>query len=93
MSNRIALVTDSTCDIPAEWRERYDITVVPLMIIFGSEQYLDGVDLRAEDFYRRLETDKTHPSTSQPTPKAFLDAYQQAATKGAEAVLVITTAG
>lgn len=93
MPNRIALVTDSTCDIPADWREQYDITVVPLTIIFGNEQYLDGVDLRPEDFYTRLETEKAHPTTSQPAPKAFLEAYQQAAAKGAEAVLVITISG
>lgn len=90
MPNRIALVTDSTCDIPAEWRERYDITVVPLTIIFGTEQYLDGVELSAEDFYARLLRDHSYPSTSQPSPKAFLEAYQQAAAKGAEAVLAIT---
>ncbi len=42
---RIALVTDSTCDIPAEWIRQYEITVVPLTIIFGSEQFLDGVEL------------------------------------------------
>lgn len=90
MPNRIALVTDSTCDIPAEWRERYDITVVPLTIIFGNEQYLDGVELSAEDFYARLLRDHSYPSTSQPSPKAFLEAYQQAAAKGAEAVLAIT---
>jgi DegV family protein with EDD domain len=91
MTNRIALITDSTCDIPAEWIAQYDITVVPLTIIFGAEQYLDGVELPAQHFYERLERDSgVFPTSSQPTPKAFLEAYQQAAAKGAEEVMVIT---
>ena len=57
MPHRIALVTDSTCDIPAEWLEQFQIGVVPLTIIFGDEQYLDGVDLMPEAFYERLLVD------------------------------------
>jgi DegV family protein with EDD domain len=90
MSHRIALVTDSTCDIPAEWRNQYEITVVPLTIIFGSQQFLDGVDLSAEQFYERLPNDPHHPTTSQPTPQAFLDAYRQAASQGASEIVVLT---
>ncbi len=89
-SHRIALVTDSTSDIPAEWIKQYDISIVPLTIIFGSEQYLDGVDMLAEEFYQRLQKDPRHPTTSQPAPKAFLEAYQQAAARGAEEIIAIT---
>lgn len=90
MTHKIALITDSTCDIPAEWIAQYEITIVPLTIIFGDQQYLDGVELPAVEFYERLERDSIHPTTSQPTPKAFLDAYQKAAAAGAEEILVIT---
>jgi DegV family protein with EDD domain len=90
MANRIALVTDSTCDIPVEWREQYDIRVVPLTIVFGDQQFLDGVDLTAQQFYERLSKEKNHPTTSQPAPKMFVDAYQAAAAKGAEQILTIT---
>ena len=89
MPNRIALITDSTCDIPEEWKKQYDITVIPLTIVWGEEQYLDGVDLSAEEFYARLGNDKNHPTTSQPSPKLFLDAYCEAAEKGYEEVMVI----
>ena len=51
MDHRIALVTDSTCDIPAEWVRQYDIAIVPLTIIFGDQQYLDGVELTSRQFY------------------------------------------
>jgi DegV family protein with EDD domain len=90
MTQKIALVTDSTCDIPADWVAQYQITVVPLTIIFGDQQYLDGVDLTAEKFYERLGNDPHHPTTSQPTPQAFTDAYKQAAASGAEEILTIT---
>ena len=90
MPHQIALVTDSTCDIPAEWIRQYEITVVPLTIIFGSEQFLDGVDLTASQFYERLSRDTTHPTTSQPSPEAFLDAYQRAAAGGASQILAVT---
>ena len=90
MAQRIALVTDSTCDIPAQWRSQYDISVVPLTIIFGDQQYLDGVDMTAEEFYERLLTDPVHPTSSQPTPVDFLRAYNEAAAKGAEEILAIT---
>ena len=90
MAPRIALVTDSTCDIPAEWRKQYDIAVIPLNIIFGDQQYLDGVELTPLQFYERLANESHHPTSSQPTPKAFLDAYQQALARGADEILTIT---
>ncbi len=90
MAHRIALVTDSTCDIPAGWIEQYKITVVPLTIIFDSQAYLDGVEMPAVEFYQRLSEGTHRPSTSQPAPAAFLNAYRQAAEGGAEQILVIT---
>ena len=89
MPNRIALITDSTCDIPAEWREEFDIDVIPLTIIWGTEQFLDGVNLSAEAFYERLEADPVIPSTSQPSPQIFKDAYAKAVEKGYDEILVI----
>ena len=90
MSDPIALVTDSTCDIPKEWIQQYGIIVVPLSIVFGDKQYLDGIELSAEEFYRRLPQETHHPTTSQPTPSAFLQAYRQAADEGAKAIITIT---
>ncbi len=90
MPHRIALVTDSTCDIPTEWVLQYDISIVPLTIILDDQQYRDGVDLTAEQFYQRLLTATHHPTTSQPAPKAFLDAYRRAAERGAEEILAVT---
>lgn len=93
MSHRIALVTDSTSDIPAEWIQQYEIGIVPLTIIFGEQQYLDGVELSSAQFYERLPHERYHPSTSQPPPGRFLEAYRQAVERGAEEIIAITISG
>ncbi|MEM5773400.1 MAG: DegV family protein, partial [Anaerolineaceae bacterium] len=90
MPHRVALITDSTCDIPAEWRQQYEIIVVPLTIVFGNEQYLDGVDMQPEAFYARLLSDPTHPTSYQPTPQMFLGAFEQAEAHGGEEMMVGT---
>ncbi len=90
MTHRIALLTDSTCDIPQEFLDKYDIKVVPLTIIWGEEQFQDGVNLTAKDFYKRLETDPSLPTTSQPTPQQMVLAYEAAKNDGAEEILIIT---
>ncbi len=90
MKHRIALITDSTCDIPEDWRKEYDITVIPLTIIWDNREYLDGVDISPEEFYERLENDPNRPTTSQAGPSVFVKAYQEAADKGYQEILVIT---
>lgn len=90
MPKKVALITDSTNDIPAELREKYQIYVVPLTIIWGEEQFLDGIDLKPEAFYERLAKDPILPTTSQPTPKQFLNTYNEARADGAEEIVVIT---
>jgi DegV family protein with EDD domain len=90
MSPRIALITDSTCDIPAEWRQQYGILTIPLTIVFGDQPYLDGVELSAQQFYERLAGSDQVPTSSQPAPKSFLAAYRAAAEAGAQEALVFT---
>jgi DegV family protein with EDD domain len=92
MANQIALVTDSTCDIPAEWREKYEIIVVPSIIVFGERQYIDGIEMTAEQFYDQLPKEKIHPFTSHPTPAAFLEAYREAKQKGAKQIVTVVVA-
>ncbi len=90
MTNRIAIITDSTCDIPQDLREKYEITLIPLTIIFGEEQLLDGVDISAQAFYSRLISDQSvHPSTSQPTPAFVRNIYENVQKAGAEEIVCI----
>ncbi len=90
MAHRIAIVTDSTCDIPAHWLKQYQITVIPMTLIFGDEQYLDGVQITSEEFYARLAKSPIHPTTSQPSSEVFLDVFKKAAAEGAEEIVVLT---
>jgi DegV family protein with EDD domain len=87
---KIAIITDSTNDLPETLIKQYEILTVPLTIVWDGQQYLDGVDLKAVDFYNRLETEHTHPTTSQPAPGDFLKAFKIAKESGAEEIVVIT---
>ncbi|MBP8974339.1 MAG: DegV family protein [Anaerolineae bacterium] len=91
MSNMpIALITDSGCDLPDGLLQQYGITLVPLYILWGSEQLRDRVDLSAEAFYRRLVSDPVHPTTSQPHPADFARAIAAAHERGAQEAVIIT---
>jgi DegV family protein with EDD domain len=74
-----AVVTDSTADLPDEWRERYGIEVVPLKVLFGSETFRDRVDMTDAEFFARLAASSKLPTTSAPSPGEFADAYQRLA--------------
>lgn len=73
-SHRIAIMTDSTADLPAEVVRELGIEVLPLYVMFGDDHLRDGVDIDAPAFYERLSKDTHHPSTSQPTPADFVRA-------------------
>ena len=85
----VKIITDSSASIPRPVVEELGITVIPSLIRFGDEVYRDGIDLTTEQFYERLTTDKTHPTTSVPTPQSFVDAYEKLAEE-ADEVAVIT---
>jgi DegV family protein with EDD domain len=71
----VAIVTDSTADLPPELTMSRAITVVPLTLNFDGQSLLDGVDIRPGEFYRRLHSITTHPTTSQPSPGRFAEVY------------------
>ncbi|NQV50448.1 MAG: DegV family EDD domain-containing protein [Candidatus Marinimicrobia bacterium] len=72
----IALVVDSTCDLPSEIMEQHHIHVVPVRLNFGKEQYIDRVTITNEEFYAKLRGSSIHPQTSQPPPADFKRMYQ-----------------
>jgi DegV family protein with EDD domain len=90
---KIALLTDSTCDIPQNLIDRYEISMIPHIIIWGNEEYRDRVDLQPEDFYKRLETDSQIPTSAQATAQDFAAAYEKAQQQGAEEIVVFTVSG
>jgi DegV family protein with EDD domain len=78
-NRRFAVVTDSTADLPDEWRTRYGIEVVPLKVIFGNETFRDRVDITDEQFFQRLAVAPKLPTTSAPSPGEFADVYRRLA--------------
>ncbi|MHB1120976.1 MAG: DegV family protein, partial [Bellilinea sp.] len=89
---KIKIVTDSVCDLPAEVAKEYDISVVPVYINIDGQSFLDGIDLPRSEYYARLPGYTVSPTTSAPGPAAFVQAYEQAAADGAEAVISIHVA-
>ncbi len=86
----LEIITDSTCDIPADLVRQHAIHVLPHVVVWGEEQFRDRVDMQPEQFYQRLESDPRYPSTAHATQLDFANAYQAAAQRGANEVLALT---
>jgi len=76
---KIALVTDSTCDLSSEIIDQYQINMLPININFGDNHYLDKVTIQPEHFYKLLDTSKDFPKTAQVNEKAFINLYSHLA--------------
>ncbi len=85
----LRIVTDSSSEISQEEAKRLDIEVLPLTIIFGSEQYRDGIDITSDEFYSKLVTSPEFPHTAQLGYDELMTVYSDAKEKGDE-VLVLT---
>lgn len=86
---KVAVVTDSTCCLPAEFIQKYDIHVVPIYVIHQGRSYRDRIDISPNQIYRIMRARKDLPTTSVPSPEDFLDAYQVVSQK-AKNILCIT---
>jgi DegV family protein with EDD domain len=76
-SRGFGVVTDSTADLPPEWRDRYGIDVVPLKVHFGGETFRDRVDLTDEQFFEKLGKASQLPTTSAPAPGEFAQVFER----------------
>jgi len=85
----VQIITDSLSDLTKEHIAGLGITVVPLRVLFGHETYLDRVTITPDDFYKRLIEGSVWPTSTQPTPQDFANAYDEAA-KDTDEILVIT---
>ena len=83
---KAVILTDSGCDVPQNLRERYDIRVLPLKIIYPEDEYLDQVTITAQQVYDRFpET----PKTSLPDGETVLSALEKARADGYEKALIV----
>jgi len=90
---RIRVATDSACDLSADVAAEHGITVVPLSIRFGDEEFVDGRDLTTEQFWARCKASAVLPETAAPSPGAFQEAFLAAADEGYDGVLSLNLSG
>ena len=74
---KIKIITDSTLDLPADLVREKGIEVVPLLINFGEESYLDGVEINTHDMLERIEKENILPTTAQVTPSRFEETFKK----------------
>ena len=90
---KIAILTDSTANLPVEWVEQYNVRVIPLKIHWGNETFLDGVGITPNEFYTRLSHSKSLPTTSQPSIQDFLQAFESLADQADGIVVPLISSG
>lgn len=85
----VKLVTDSTADIPPQVASALGIHVVPLYVHFGDEVYRDGVDLSSSEFYGKLATSKSLPTTATASPAEFAQIYDNLSEQSDEILVIV----
>jgi DegV family protein with EDD domain len=90
MAKPIALMADSTCDIPENLIQQYGITIIPELVIWGDQTYRDRIDITPLEFYQRIEKDSVMPTTTLPSPAEFEKIYQDAVSRGAQEIVMFT---
>jgi len=84
----VRIVTDSSADLPAELVQQHQITVLPCYVMVDDQTLKDGVDIQADDFYRRLQAGGPTPTTAQPTVADFQAVYQDLTSQGDQVVSI-----
>jgi DegV family protein with EDD domain len=87
--SKVAVVTDSTGYIPADLIAQYNITVAPLVVVWGEETLRDDIDIKPTEFYNRLQTAEVMPSTSQPPIPEFERIFKQLHAEGYEIIAIL----
>lgn len=86
----LAIITDSTCDLPEDELRRLGVERVPLYVNFKGNVYKDWLEITPKDIVAGVQAGAAIPSTSQPSPQDFIDAYEAAKAQGADQILCIT---
>ena len=91
---KIKIITDSSADLPKEIFDKLDITVLPLLINFGEDSYLDGVDIDRESMFERMRKNpEVFPNTAQVTPVRFEEAFRKYLDEGYKIICVNISSG
>jgi DegV family protein with EDD domain len=90
---KIAILTDSTANLPKEWSDQYNVRVIPLKIHWENSTFFDGIDITPNEFYTRLTHSKSIPTTSQPSIQDFLHAFESQADQADGIVVPLISSG
>ena len=86
---RVAIVTDSTCDIPPDLAIQNDITVIPNVLVIDGKEYLDGVDISREYFYELIPSLSSPPTTAAPAPGVYEECFRKLIQSGYDQIVSI----
>lgn len=90
---KLGIVTDSTCDIPKYLIDQHELEVVPSLLVLDGKEYADGIGISREDFYKRLPSLQTQPTTAAPSIGDFAAPYERLLARGCDHILSIHAAG
>ena len=93
VQKQVGIVTDSASDLSDAVLDRHGISLVPLQVIFGNETLRDRVELKPEEFYRRMRSSSQLPSTSQPTVADFVRVFREARHEAEHVIAVLVSSG
>lgn len=85
---KIKIATDSTADIPKEYRESLNIAVLPITVIVGEKEYKDGYDITPQEFYEILEAEEEIPTTSRVVPVLYQELYEETYKEGYSDIII-----
>lgn len=90
---RVRIVADSACDLPADIADRLDVTIVPSLVRFGTDEFQDRVELSVDDFWRRCAGADELPQTAAPSGGVYAHAYRRLAESGATEIVAVMLSG
>ena len=90
---KIKIITDSSVDLPKEVLEKYNVEVMPVLINFGEESYLDGISITRDDVFRRIDKGDVFPTTAQITPNRFVEKFEKYLEEGYKILVIIMSSG
>ena len=86
---KIKIITDSTLDLPSDLIKEKDIEVLPLLINFGEESYLDGVEINTKEMLEKVEKENVFPTTAQITPNRFEEVFNKYLSEGYKILTIL----
>lgn len=89
----IKVYVDSGSSIKQSEKKQYDVEILPLKIIFGDKEYLDGIDLSTEEFYHKLIVEKQFPKTSLPNASLVIDEIETVTNNGNDVIILTISSG